>query len=49
MIKEFGPILSEEEKNEITEKEKEIKLKQNFQLNKSRMNVLKMKEKVKRS
>lgn len=45
--KEFGPILPEQKKSEIAEKEKEARAKQNLALNKSRMKILKMKEKAK--
>ena len=44
--KEFGPILSEQKKSEVAEKEKEIKAKQGLALNKSRMKILKLKEKA---
>lgn len=44
--KEFGPIMPEEKRSEIAEKEKEIKAKQGLALNKSRMKILKTKEKA---
>ena len=44
--KEFGPIMPEEKKSEIAEKEKEIKAKQGLALNKSRIKILKLKEKA---
>ncbi len=42
--KEFGPILTEEERSEIINREKERKGKQDAALTKSRLKILKVKE-----
>jgi len=45
--KEFGPAMSEGERSQIAEKGKVIKARQSLALNKSRMKMLKAKEKAK--
>lgn len=44
--KEFGPIMPEEKRSEVVEREKEIRAKQVLALNKSRMKILRTKEKA---
>ncbi|MEW6456338.1 MAG: hypothetical protein AB1410_06470 [Acidobacteriota bacterium] len=44
---DFGPILKDEEISEIARKEEERKTKQNLALKKSRMNIIRVKEKAK--
>lgn len=47
MEEDFGPILTEEEISEIAQKEEERKVKQDSALKKSRMKIMRVKEKAK--